>query len=264
MQTDNSNWWGTFEFGSGGVHIWRCADLVMQLECLPNQWRLDYGWQPEENPDAPRRGTQRIDVEAAGCDKARRFVFAQMPARVTLQPALADRPVVCRPVVPVSLLPYQQVTLYVCLPLWLQLMSQADILIDIPTVRVSDSWFGPNTREGVFSYASKVSEQLDVHPLADNHSRAVLEVQIHNHTGTMLTLDKISVPVPNLALFADGSGHFWTPRVTLSRQGEDNVIVSIDNEISCGLDESQLKRVAPPREILGRGKITKALSALFG
>ena len=73
-----------------------------------------------------------------------------------------------------------------CLPLWLKIASTSSeqTLLDIPTVKVCDSWFGPNTREGVLSYASQVSEQLDVKPIANNKARAAIEVRIQNQSVT--------------------------------------------------------------------------------
>jgi hypothetical protein len=266
MSTQTSNWWGTFEFGEGEQRLLRCADLCLQLQCQPHQWWLGYDWQKEVNQFEPELEHMPVAATDKVFDKEQRFVFAELPKTLTLQPALADRPVVCRPVVSVTLLPFQEVTLFVCLPLWIQLRVEGtkDPLLDIATVSVCDSWFGPNTREGVISYASQVSEQLDVKPIANNKARAAIEVRIQNQSEQMLTLDKISVPAPNLNLYTDEFGQFWTPRITLVRRNNDDAILSVDEVISGGLPESDLSLVATAREYLGGSRITKAISALFG
>ena len=264
MTQQLSDWWGSFRLAEGEQRFLRCADLCLQLRSLPQQWWLAYGWQNEVSQFEP---VLEQGVGTAGTlENEQRFVFAQLPTELTIQPALADRPVVCRPVVSVSLLPFQEATLFVCLPLWIRLGADKGdkTLLDIPTVRVCDSWFGPNTREGVISYASQVSEQLDVKPIANNKARAAIEVRIQNQSDQMLTLDKISVPAPNLSLYADKDGQFWTPRITLVRRDHEDAILSVDEAISGSLPEAELRLVCEAREDIGRGKITKAISALFG
>jgi len=259
-------WWGTSDFREGEQRLLRCADLCLQLRSLAHQWWLAYHWQREVIQFEPTLELEIGDAESPEFDSEQRFVFAELPQQISLQPALADRPVVCRPVVSVSLLPFQEVTLFVCLPLWVQLRvtGEEKPLIDIPTVRVCDSWFGPNTREGIISYASLVSEQLDVKPITNNKARAAIEVRIQNQSEQMLTLDKISVPAPNLSLYADEQGQFWTPRITLVRRDNEDATLSVDEIISGGLDEQELTLVCEAREDIGRSKITKAISALFG
>lgn len=266
MSEIKTNWWETIDFCEGGQRFFRCADLCLQLRSLPHQWWLSYEWQDEVNQFEPELEQYLAEEKTEPFDHEQRFVFAELPKTVTLKPALADRPVVCRPVVSVTLLPFQEVTLFVCLPLWVQgwVDDGAKPLFDIPTVRVCDSWFGPNTREGVISYASQVSEQLDVKPIANNKARAAIEVRIQNQSEQMLTLDKISVPAPNLILYADQQGHFWTPRITLVRRDNQDAILSVDEVVSGGLNESALAKVSEAREDIGRSKITKAISALFG
>ena len=72
------------------------------------------------------------------------------------------------------------------------------------------------------------------------------------------------MPAPNLILYADQQGHFWTPRITLVRRDNQDAILSVDEVVSGGLNESALVKVSEAREDIGRSKITKAISALFG
>ncbi len=263
MSEITTNWWGQFELAADGQCLLRCADLCLHVQASSHQWLLGYEWQNEVNQFLPV--LEQVE-KAADKENQQRFVFESLPQAMMLQPALADRPVVCRPELSVTLLPFQEVTLFVCLPLWIKLGTSEsdDILLDIPTVRVCDSWFGPNTREGVISYASQVSEQLDVSPIANNRARAAIEVRIQNQSDQKLTLDKISVPAPNLNLYADQQGQLWTPRVTLVRRDNEDAILSIDEVMSGGLAEEALTLVCGAREDIGRSKITKAISALFG
>lgn len=259
-------WWGIIEFKNSNNIELQCADLSLALSCQGSQWWLSWQWQKQEKLLEPTLAYTDRNAREINFKKQQRFVFARAPEAIELRPVLADRPIVCRPVVDVALPPRQQVTLYACLPLWLQcwVPHQSLPVADVATARVSDTWFGPNTREGVFSYASQLSEQLEVEPVTDGHGYAVIEVQIQNQSDEMLVLDKLSVPVPNLSLYVDASGRFWTPRITLVRRETNDATLTIENEMSCGLNKKDLTLVSAPREDIGGNKITKALSALFG
>jgi hypothetical protein len=152
------------------------------------------------------------------------------------------------------------------LPLWLQLHINNNpvAILDIPTVRISDSWFGPDTRRGVICYATKDDEQLDLTPNSTAHSRATMEIRVINESDEPLSLDKVSIPAPNLGLYVDKKGSLVTRRVTLTREQDENASLTIDDVLSCELNESEVSLLCKPREDIGKNKITKALSALFG
>lgn len=263
---ETKNWWGTFEFSPGHTLQLACADMNMVFTCQQHQWWLGYQWQKHLNQVVPEVLAVNEAIDMTVFEKQQRIVFSKLPSELTLRPALADRPVVCRPVVTVSLLPHQQVSLFVCLPLWIQLWSEQsrEVLLDVPSVKVCDTWFGANSREGTISYASRVSEQLDVKPISNNLSRAAIEVRIQNQSSELLNLDKISIPAPNLSLYADDKGQLWTPRITMVRRDNSDATLSVEDEMSCGLKKQALTLVTSAREDLGKHKITKAISALFG
>lgn len=261
-----SGWWGTLAADTDTRMQLKCADLSLDLTLRPNDWLVQYEWQT--NVIQPLAALRYINAEEAlaSLEKQQRFVFASPPSQLVIQPILADRPIVCRPIVSVMILPKEEISLYVSLPLWMQLyISDRDKpLLDIPTAHISDTWFGPNSREGEMSYVSRASEQLEVTPSDKHGMRATMEVKILNLSDEVVTLDKISVPTPNLDLYVDAIGRFWTRRITLTREGNEVASLTIDEEISCGIAKHDLTLVAKAREDIGQNKISKALWALFG
>jgi hypothetical protein len=154
-----------------------------------------------------------------------RFVHAGESNQVTLLPMLADRPVVIRPRQPVFLLSGQTITLYLSTPVWLKIMvgDPPVLLKELPLMRLSDTWFGPNTREGELCYAGRTQARHDPKELPDRPHRAITPLTIQNKAASPLPLEKISLPVPMLALYGDDAGKLWTQAVTLTREGQTDL-----------------------------------------
>jgi hypothetical protein len=255
-------WWGTKTIMLGHVLQLACADLRVEIRHKTNEWLIQHELNRQNQIS---EANEQLETNWELKNK-QRIASTTLPKEVSVLPALADRAIICRPKVTVTLLPKQQISLFVGLPLWLQLHINNNpvAILDIPTVRISDSWFGPDTRRGVICYATKDDEQLDLTPNSTAHSRATMEIRVINESDEPLSLDKVSIPAPNLGLYVDKKGSLVTRRVTLTREQDENASLTIDDVLSCGLHESEVSLLCKPREDIGKNKITKALSALFG
>jgi hypothetical protein len=261
-----SKCWGVFDFQPKTRLQFKCGDLLLDLACGDKDWLMQYELKARDKVQNPCLSHMSTDDDGWELTNQQRFVSDKAPQKLSLHPTMSDRPIVCRPTITVVLLPKEQISLYVCVPLWLQLNISGieNPLLDVPSERISDTWFGPNSREGIMSYALRMSEQLEIKPSNKNGMRATIEIKIKNESNEMLVLDKVSVPAPHLALYVDGAGKFWTRRITMIREQDENATLTIDNVMSCGLANKDLTLVTGPRDDLGRHKITKALWALFG
>lgn len=259
-------YWGEFGFLPKDRLQLQCADLLLDLACGDKDWLLQYELKTTNEEGEACLNLMSTDVAGWNLANQQRFVSKQPPQKITLHPTMPDRQIVCRPTITVVLLPKEEISLYVGIPLWLQLSINRikNPLLDVPTERISDTWFGPNSRQGIMSYALRTCEQLDIQPSCKHGARATIEIKIKNHSDEMLVLDKVSVPAPNLGLYVDEAGRFWTRRITMIREQDENATLTIDNAMSCGLASKDLTLVTEPRDDLGKGKITKALWALFG
>jgi hypothetical protein len=194
-----------------------------------------------------------------------RFVHSGESGQVSLAPLLADRPVVIRPRQPVALLSGQTITLYLSTPIWLQIMvSDPPVMLkELPVLQLSDTWFGPSTREGEVCYAGRTQARHNAAELPDRPHRAITPLTIHNKASSPLPLEKISLPVPMLALYGDDNGRLWTQSVTLTREeGSNLAVVRIDSKAP--ESDRKLTRLAEPRQETGRSGVTRAFSLLFG
>lgn len=256
-------WWDHAEVPLGQQWCVTLGPLVLTLAHAADEWILDSKELSEE--EASRKAEYDIGRGVPDGPKVERFVYAGDSNRVSLQPRLADRPVIIRPRQPVSLLSGQQITLYLSTPVWIDILvgDPAVLLKSLPAQRLSDTWFGPNTREGELCYSGRTHARHDPADLPDRPHRAITPLTIHNRADSPLAIEKISLPVPWLALYGDLSGRLWTQAVTLSRDsGNELASVAIDSKEQA--DGRSLTRLAEPRQTAQRNSMIRAFSAWLG
>lgn len=246
-----TSWWGRFQLEKGELGHWRIGSLDLWVRRTPLDWR--YGARRSEDylEDTLEIQVPAPEPPSAGDlpDELARFGYTHTDATIELVPALADRPVVARPAVPFSVPPGQRVELYVSTPLWVRLRTGGVDLVEIPCSRPSDTWFGSNTR-GVLSYATRTHLRRSLDELPLRPQRAVSCLTVENVSGSILALERLSLPVPQLSLFASPAGTLWTEHVSVKKEDDDDLAeVSLDK--------------GPPR-VAGGGKVVAAPRAPQG
>lgn len=208
------------------------------------------------------REERQWDVEDT---RVQRFLLTQDSPRMTVGVLLPDRPVVSKPASPVSIPAGESATFYLSYPVWVTL-SAGDPprkLAEFPSQRLSDTWFGPNTREGMVCYATRSRCRLNLsdHPHVPN--RAITRLVIRNRAQDTLTLDKIKLPVATLSLYRSVSRNWlWTQSVTLLRhEGGDMAELQLGQGVPEEAGDCEL--VAAPREVPQRNTLVRAFSQLF-
>lgn len=257
-----NSWWEAQKVASGHQLNCRIGTLALTIGRGKDEWTLSSSAVAEEEADA--RAT--FNTSKGSPDEVEeRYVHSGDSGQVILAPRLADRSVVMRPRQPVSVLSGQTITLYLSTPIWLEIMvSDPPVLLrEIPVLNLSDTWFGPSTREGELCYADRTRARHDPAELPDRAHRAITPLTIQNKATTPLALEKISLPVPMLALYGDEHGKLWTQKVTLIRQ-EHGELASIQIEGRVPGDDAARTRLAEPRVEFGRSGVTRAFNLLFG
>jgi len=224
----------------------------VEIAAWQNEDALDTRLGPASTPEPPH--------------DARRARFAVPLDGLALAPALADRPVVVRPEVPVHLPPGSSITLLISTPLWVQLVAGTPpvSVFEGPSFRPSDTWFGPSPREGLLCYSSRTRARLLSTASPTSPARASTELTLNNFGADTLVVVRLSLPAPRLALYAEpGSAEHWSESVTFTRQANDHLA---EVQIQRGPPASAPGgiQVAPPREIDPQNVFRRALSSLVG
>ncbi len=245
-------WWGQFDVPVGGRFERVIGPLELTVERASAEWRVSVNRTRTPETDAPDVGS----VE--------RYAVGNMAGPLRITPATADRAVVAEPVTPLHVVQGGSVTLYVSTPVWYRLeVGDPPIPIrDEFIARPSDTWFGPSTIEGELCYASRTSARLDLAEVPLRAERAVTAVTIRNDVDTLLPLDRVSLPAPQLSLYADRAGMLWTQDVEVCNRAETFLAdIHLDARPPSAAISPQL--VCPPRVAAGRTGIIRAFGALF-
>ncbi len=236
--------------------------LRLRLGHGPDEWRIHAEPIAEEAVAKNARIRARRSLPA---EFEERHVLNGTSGHLTLTPLLADRNVVIRPRQPVFLLSGQAVTLYLSTPIWLRIDvgEPATLLREMPVTRLSDTWFGPSTREGEICYAGRTHARHHPDEIPHRPHRAITPLHIHNKAATPLPLEKISLPVPMLALYGSEDGMLWTQRVTLTREDQSD-LAAVRIDPNPPEPNRKLSLLSKPRQNPGRSGLVRAFSLLFG
>lgn len=235
------------ELSSGATTQMQLDRLTLSVRHARDECWLDY-----------RYDSVGDDERHDGAEQSLRFLLSDSEEKVRVSPQLADRAVVARPMMPTELLPKQRTTLFISTVLWARVAVGEQPLAELATVRLSDTWFGANTRHGELCYASQTRALLNLDNVQYSPFRAITPITIDNQGVDNVRLDRINVPVPHLTLYCDGE-RFWTSALRVLR--ETNLATAnlhIDNK-----PPNHATQIAPPRRPIRGGVFERAVDLLF-
>lgn len=264
VQRDERTWWGDFTLSEGQAGRWRVGPSTVWVERLANEWRLHHLQADELEPDAAPEGGLATSLEIPAGASVSRFVFARTGSAIEVRPGLADRPLVVHPEKPVYVMSGEEVTLYLSTPLWLRFLAgePEKLLIELPSHRPSDTWFGPSTVEGELCYANRTAARVRLEDLAQLSHRAVTPLRLSNRGANHLLVERVKLPIGFLALYRDAGGRFWTQAATLVRE-EKGDLASLQLSEGVPAEAGAAERVAEPRDRAEQGVALRMFSRLF-
>ncbi len=135
-------------------------------------------------------------------------------------------------------------------------------LLDVPTHRPSDSWFGPSTMEGELCYGSRTNARLNLENLPVRPHRAISVVRVKNGSTKDLNIEKLKLPTPQMSVFVTAEGHYWTEGVTLERR-EDDEPAAVRFDQGPPQEASDATLASAPRSPSQRGLLTRAFAGIL-
>ena len=165
----------------------------------------------------------------------------------------------------------ESVTLYLSTPLWVrvELVESGRRPTEIPSHRMSDTWFGPSTREGTLCYATRTAGRLRLDRLPRRLHRALTPLTpltVQNRTAEPLVLERIQLLMLHLSLYVTVDDPIWTDPVTITHRtkGEGAAVQVRERPPS---ERPAAESIQAPREDTRHGLFTSTFSAvgvLFG
>jgi hypothetical protein len=255
-------WWGEYEVAANQTLRWQLGPKTLWVTRGDNEWRVGSAGGQDRLDD--RLVIAEPSDEPAGDDiDFKRFASRSGNRSVRLAPALPDLDVVVKTTQPFFVPTREETTLYVSVPLWVQvyLDGREEELMDTPIYRPSDTWFGPDTMTGELCYALQTSARLHLEDLPRRPHQAISAVRIRNSAQSVLLIEKLKVPVALLSLFASDKGQLWTEALTLEyARPAEGTNVKLDNKPT---QIAVTQRIAGPRKEMSKGFLLDAFGQLF-
>lgn len=259
-------WWDRYTLTKDRWAHWRVGPFSLYAQPRGREWQVAI-WQNSDAQDS----SLLLDTATASEPDAETYSFSRhaidsSETELELKPRLGDRPFIVSPEQPLFLLAGQKSVLYVSTIVWIQASvanGDGNVLLDVPTIRRSDTWFGDNTREGELCYSTKTSARTELGDVQRRPHRAVTPVEIRNEGAGILPIEQLRVPVPALSLYSDDDDQLWTDAVCFVRQeGQDSAAMTTPEPSAHLPGERTL--IEKPRVPIATGTIVKAFSKLLG
>jgi len=253
------DWWGDFTLEEERSALWRAGTLALRVTRQQSEWRMAWRSEPDEAAPAMTATVPAEDLDDTW--ELRRYGFSTTTAVGRLVPALSDRTIVSRPAIPVAVPPGQSIDLVVTTPLWLRAECEGLAINELPTLRLSDTWFGASTREGQLCYAARTHLRPARELGEVSGWRALTTVRVINRAADTLVVERLALPVPRLALYRHRDA-FWTSTITLERPLESS------EEAQVTVDPAPpgpgAVRIGEPRETADEHPVSRVFNSLFG
>ncbi|HEX7038346.1 MAG TPA: hypothetical protein VF210_21455 [Pseudomonadales bacterium] len=263
--TPTAAWWLPRRVPEGQSLGGRIGPLLLDVHRGPGEWQIAFSREDETLASSFARLELRMGGLEAGGGAFDRFILRGPSDRLVLRPLLADRPVVIRPRQPVFLPSGEEITLYMSSPVTVRVEAGEPpvLLRDVPSLAMSDTWFGPSTREGELCYSGRTHARHSLAEVPRRAHRAITPVHIRNEVESPLPLEKVALPVPLLSVYGAADGSLWTENVSLVRTSASDLAAL---RIGSGPPEyaGAAELISGPREAHGRGSLVRAFSHLFG
>lgn len=150
-----------------------------------------------------------------------RWIIDHQIETIQLCPKLPDRPLIVRPEMPMCLMPKESVLFFVGIPIWLSIFfgKQSHRATEIPTMRLSNSWFGSVTA-GELCYALKTTAKLHLEDLLPHPHRVIFPLEIRNSSTEKLNFERLCLHMKTLNIY-QGQSRMWTNRGRVVYRGEE-------------------------------------------
>jgi hypothetical protein len=139
----------------------------------------------------------------------------------------------------------EEASLFVSVPLSVRIFASGDRpLVDVPSQRLTDTWFGPSTRVGDSATRAHQGEAARGRAPLSPHL-AICRVRLANHAQSPLVVDRLSLPVNHLDLWAHRDRGLWTRAIEVERAA-DGSLASVRLGRGRARSKRQARCASPP------------------
>ncbi len=212
------NPWRTITVDTSACRRYQIGPLKMWIEGAGREWMVAYSHCPEE------RFTLEIGIDEAKPEDLQwtQIITGAPSATLRFVPIMPDRPVVVRLRNPTRIEKDGNCVLFAFIPVWVQLNigETTEGLLEMPTVKLSNTWFGDTTMAGEMCYSLKIPCELTLVTDVLGPYRVICPVRIHNTSDADLALERVCIHVEHLSIYRGRQGN-WANEVAAEYRKEE-------------------------------------------
>ncbi len=169
-----------------------------------------------------------------------RTVFPVGDKQLNLVPRCPPRNIVARPARDLYLPAATSMTVFIGYPAWVQVTTQNDVVVaDLATELMSETWLGPNTREGELAFATQTQARLSRENLPPSAHIIRVPVQINNTSRNRLNISRLSIPAPELPTYKSNDQLWAAPVSIVCQEDLSQARVEIGSEAPAYLKDAE-------------------------
>ena len=250
--------WRPRSLEAGETRLWQIGPLKLYLYRTEHEWHLASELVREEEDEmaVAEEATAPEDLEW------KRWANPNGHDRVRLAPLMPDRSVVVRPKSPLAYPPGTESTLYARIPVWVQLnagpQEKEAALCEIPSLTLSNTWFGPDTTEGELCYALASTLVSDLEHVTSAPHRSICAIRVRNESEEILHLERLCIRAQHLSIYGL-DGRLWSSQIKVDYQApaEPSRVEYSDNRFRGREDAEHL---AEPRAPIREGLVARSFA----
>jgi len=247
--------WGEILLKDGQTRYFTVGDLHLWLRFRDEEVWIAHGYKDElkgkikaENPP-PKVEWSRWADKSVSSD-------------IRIQPIFPDLPLVVNSEYSLKISPNTQIRIFSRIPIWVRIsLANNDYqLIEMPTVKLSRTWFGTPI-EGELCYYATTKARRDLSK-ADKKSYVVTcPILVTNKSTEELNFERFCFRVERLSIY-EQNGYFWADETRIIYHGADlNSDVIMTGNLPAGIEKKQL--LTPPRKQIKKSLATRTFKRLF-
>lgn len=260
----DDGWWAERVLEPDSGLRWTLGPLDLSVWRTEYEWQLAYSVMPDEDLEVETCAVVLATTLSESADVVERYARERRD-RVRCLPVVADRPLVVRPRLPVFVPPGESIRFFVSSPVWIRILVGKPWLTlrEVPVKRLSDTWFGSSTLRGELAYALRTHARVDLEEIPQRGYRAITPVLIRNEAEELLSLQRLSLPVPYLSLYLSTAGLLWTEAITMRHAaGNEMAAVDVGGRAPAEAGEGA-RRLTEARSEPDRNLLVRAFSSLL-
>jgi hypothetical protein len=207
--------WGDRTLAENKVESIALGDLQLWMQYKDSEIRIAYRY------IADRAKSENVPADPPADIKWSRWAGKEDANTITLSPVFPDRPLVVQPEYPLRISPKAQIQVYSRIPLWVRISTTHDgyKLIEVPTVRVSRTWFG-TPLEGELCYHAATKARRSLSEINPRPYLISCPISIINKSSEGLDFENFCYRVERLSIF-EHEGVLWADETQIFYNGED-------------------------------------------